>query len=458
MLLNPESFNARHRQPLCYLKWNITKLPKPALSSVSPKLISKDILRLSSKLKLKSLSRSPKRIVKSGQDLFKKAKLYSSILSREVFVMQDGTSVKIGQKFIGFHYPILLQSSRVSHLEEMRDFFRYCKEFFRSQYEFAYLFSHAGRRLKCLHETGPESKVVVVSESSVFHGISEEFTGEERAKTRSPVYRRFPTETKHFIPRVTETVNSNFEFSVRRFSKAPEISLPRVKPAKIQMKKFDYFSKIGSLEKLKLKLNEDLSKIDKAYPAIHNQGMSSLKSKYKFKEGKIHSLSAKFKTLVLLSCAINPSHRISSGISRVSFIDYNSSSEEQKYVLGRIFDTFDKDSGGTISWDEFMTAMSIMYNGTFDQKIDLFFNVYDQDGSGSLSFQEIKELCKVQLQAEPSDKLIEELSQSFASLIFDVTETPYDGDIPSSRIKEIIKNNKDKSLIDMFCSFQFLKF
>ena len=87
----------------------------------------------------------------------------------------------------------------------------------------------------------------------------------------------------------------------------------------------------------------------------------------------------------------------------------------------------------------------------------MFFRVYDQDGSGSLSFNEIMELCKVQLQAEPSDKLIEELAQSFASLIFDVTSTPYDADIPSTKIKEIIQNNRDQSLIDMFCSFQFLK-
>ena len=456
MFLNSESFTAKHRKPQCYLKWNITKLPKPSLASVSPKSVSKDILRLSSQLRLKSLSRSPKGFVQSKQEMFKKSKLFSSILSREVFVLQDGTSVSHGQKFIGFHYPIVLSEARVSHVEEMKTFFRYCKEFFKADKEFQCLFTHSGKRLKCLHEAGPDSKIVIVSDNPSLLGISEDTSSVPRPKTRSPIYRRFPSESRQFFPKVTDTINSNFEFSIRKFSNAPELVFPSIKPAKLQLKKYDS-SKLGSLEKLKLKLNEDLVKIDKTYPALHELGMADLKSRYKFSEGKIHSLSAKFKTLVLLSCAINPNHKISSGISRVSFIDYNSTSDEQKFVLQRIFDTFDSDSGGTISWDEFMTAMSIMYNGSYNQKIDLFFRVYDQDGSGSLSFNEIMELCKVQLQAEPSDKLIEELAQSFASLIFDVTSTPYDADIPSTKIKEIIQNNRDQSLIDMFCSFQFLK-
>ena len=101
--------------------------------------------------------------------------------------------------------------------------------------------------------------------------------------------------------------------------------------------------------------------------------------------------------------------------------------------------------------------MDIMFNGTYEQQIDLFFKVYDTDNNGSLSFQEIKNLCKLQLQNSDADKVIDELSQSFAGLIFDITETSYDKEIPSEKIKIVLGKQTDKSLIERFCSFSFMK-
>jgi Ca2+-binding EF-hand superfamily protein len=126
-------------------------------------------------------------------------------------------------------------------------------------------------------------------------------------------------------------------------------------------------------------------------------------------------------------------------------------------VLGRVFDNIDQDSNGAITWEEYLAAMDVMFNGTYEQQIDLFFTVYDTDGNGNLSFEEIKNLCKLQLQNSDADNVIEELSHSFATLIFDITETPYDKEIPADKIKQVLTRQTDKSLIEMFCSFSFMK-
>lgn len=184
--------------------------------------------------------------------------------------------------------------------------------------------------------------------------------------------------------------------------------------------------------------------------------MSNLRKKCKFCESDIHKLYAKYKTLLHLSIAKNPAHSIKDGISKEMFVESYSGTPELNFVLARIFDCIDQDCNGAIVWDEYLAAMDVMFNGTYEQKIDLLFTVYDTDGNGNLDFEEIKNVCKLQLQNSDADNVIEELSHSFATLIFNVTETQYDKEIPAVKIKEGLTRQKDKSLIEMFCSFSFM--
>ena len=161
--------------------------------------------------------------------------------------------------------------------------------------------------------------------------------------------------------------------------------------------------------------------------------------------------------LLHLSIAKDPNHNIKTGISKEIFIESYYGTKELNFVLSRIFDCIDQDHGGTISWDEYLAAMEIMFNGSYEQQIDLFFRVYDYDGNGSLSSEEVRNLCKLQLQNSDADNVIEELSTSFATLIFNLTETTYDKEISAEKIKGVLAKHTDKSLIEMFCSFSFMK-
>lgn len=62
-------------------------------------------------------------------------------------------------------------------------------------------------------------------------------------------------------------------------------------------------------------------------------------------------------------------------------------------VLGeRLFALFDKDNSKEIDFEEFFLGLSIIYNGTPDQRRRLLFDLYDLDGSGRISRQECESL------------------------------------------------------------------
>lgn len=100
--------------------------------------------------------------------------------------------------------------------------------------------------------------------------------------------------------------------------------------------------------------------------------------------------------------------------------------------------------------------MSILTNGNQGEQIDMFFSVYDTDGNGSLSFGEIKDLCRLQLYFAQADGIIDYLAESFASLIFDMAGLKYDQEITAGKLKSVIEATPDKFIVEMFCSFNCL--
>lgn len=437
------------------LKYNTDSMRQSPLSRSRPRHneISHSPIKLFTALKISEKAR-----IHSITDLSYKAKLNYSLTVKHIFVLQDGSSVVLGQKINGFQYPLHLipDFSRQHQAEEMKEFFDHCKNYYKTTENFKFLFSHEGKRLRCLHEIAPNSKIAIVGYQSEFQGIIESDENPQSMRiTKSPCYRFLETEetAKFDVP---QKINSLFTFNTQKCNKK-NTSFPLLKPSPKAIKNPDYVGRLNKFEQLKLKLGNISAKISKQVSPVRAEGLKNLKRRYKFSDIEFHKLYARYKLLVLLSCGVNPSHDMNSGISRQSFVEYYSTSSDLTYILEKVFSQFDSDGGGTISWEEFLDAIHIMRYGTYDDQIDLFFNIYDSSGSGSLSFEDIKALCKVQLQESSQDGFTDGLASSFASLIFDIADTDYKSEIPPEKIKEIVRTSKEKPLIDMFCSFKFLK-
>lgn len=90
-----------------------------------------------------------------------------------------------------------------------------------------------------------------------------------------------------------------------------------------------------------------------------------------------------------------------------------------------IFRTFDKNNDGNISFKELMSSLSVTSRGTVEEKLEWAFNIYDIDGSGSITMEEIihivncmREIANANTVTEDEDKKIsnEEVEAMFKTM------------------------------------------
>jgi len=74
------------------------------------------------------------------------------------------------------------------------------------------------------------------------------------------------------------------------------------------------------------------------------------------------------------------------GINKVSLLDY----AQLPGVLGeRFFHVMDSDNSGYLDQREFLTGLFRLYCSTFDEKVELIFEIYDFDGDGFVTKNDI---------------------------------------------------------------------
>lgn len=109
-----------------------------------------------------------------------------------------------------------------------------------------------------------------------------------------------------------------------------------------------------------------------------------------------------------------------------------------KFFVERIFKLFDTDNSGSISLEEFMTAMRSFAQLTLIEKLHWLFQIYDIDGDGLIQFSELRNVMKACMEENElhfSDAALDELTM----MLFENADTDNSGSINFEKFQAQLK-------------------
>lgn len=107
-----------------------------------------------------------------------------------------------------------------------------------------------------------------------------------------------------------------------------------------------------------------------------------------------------------------------------------------------VFKVFDADRSGSIDFKEFICALSVTSRGKMEDKLDWAFQLYDIDGDGKISYDEMLQIVEaIYKMVSASTSRVFSFWQ-LSAILFQVgsmVKLPEDEDTPEKRVRKIFR-------------------
>ncbi|XP_029976955.1 calaxin [Salarias fasciatus] len=138
------------------------------------------------------------------------------------------------------------------------------------------------------------------------------------------------------------------------------------------------------------------------------------------------------------------------GLDRAKFrnILLNTFGMTDDLIMDRVFRTFDKDNDGFVSIKEWIEGLAVFLRGTLDERIKYCFHVYDSNGDGYISREEMFRMLKSSLIRQPTEEDPDEGIKDLVEMTLKKMDNDHDGRLSFEDFEKAVK--EENLLLEAF--------
>uniref|UniRef100_A0A8C5H1P6 EF-hand domain-containing protein n=1 Tax=Gouania willdenowi TaxID=441366 RepID=A0A8C5H1P6_GOUWI len=119
-----------------------------------------------------------------------------------------------------------------------------------------------------------------------------------------------------------------------------------------------------------------------------------------------------------------------------------------RMIMDQVFRTFDKDNDGFLSVKEWIKGLSVFLRGTLDERIKYCFGVYDLNGDGYISREEMFHMLKSSLIRQPTEEDPDEGIKDLVEIALKKMDHDHDGRLSFQDFEKAVK--EENLLLEAF--------
>ncbi|XP_025270479.1 hippocalcin-like protein 4 isoform X2 [Camponotus floridanus] len=181
------------------------------------------------------------------------------------------------------------------------------------------------------------------------------------------------------------------------------------------------------------KITESIEEEDKHSMYIFPEQLSTLIWRTGFSKDEIRRLYRVFKQLCPRGCAIT-------GDLTFVYTKLFPLGEPTRYAQ-IVFNSFDRDGDGIVNFSDLLGAMTLIINGNVDQKLSWIFRLYDLNGDGCITRQEMLITISAVYEIMQGAQIIQPIIDSQVDRFFEKMDADKDGVISREEFMSGCKND-----------------